>query len=74
MESLKEAKGSEGSTFFERVFDNLTITIGNIDIRLETFSTEGSENLAKRNEFAFGGCIRELKVLTIDSEKNQTFL
>jgi vacuolar protein sorting-associated protein 13A/C len=67
LESCKESKGNEGSSFFERVFDNLTVTIGEMEIRLETFgrpsNEEGDiiknkiESEKKKNEFAFGGRI-----------------
>ena len=84
LESMKESKGNEGSTFFERVFDNLTVTIGDIELRLETFSSEPSasngavsnakKSRSNKNEFAFGGRIKQLKVRTIDSEKNLVFV
>lgn len=40
LESMKDDKENEGMSFFERVFDNLTVTIQKIEMRVETFGND----------------------------------
>lgn len=76
---MKDEKENQGMTFFERVFDNLTVSIKNIELRVETFGNDANSNHPEhhrnlKNEFAFGGRIKDLQLRTINHLKELKFV
>jgi hypothetical protein len=76
---MKDEKENQGMTFFERVFDNLTVSIKNIELRVETFGNDANSNNPEhhrniKNEFAFGGRIKDLQLRTINHLKELKFV
>lgn len=68
LEANEQQSNNKGAGFFEKIYDNLYLSVASIDFRIDVQGKDRTQN------FAFGGYLKGVEMLTIDENGERTFL